>query len=111
MEPDELHERLEYTRRIERVRSTYHWVIGEAIRFRLAFTDAPEIFASEDIASGTVTARLGNAELTLVAGGNYQSDTSAIRAWIESLVDLNRLSRSKHRAPGASYWTTRATRW
>ena len=111
MEPDDLRERLEYTRRVERVRRKYHWVVGEAIRFRLAFTDAPKIFASEDIAAGTATARLGAAELTLVANGDYQSDTAAIRAWIESVVDVNRLSRSKHRAPGASYWRTRTTRW
>ena len=110
MESEELRARLEDTRRIERIRRTYHWVIGEVIRFQLAFTDAPEITVTENHADATVTTRLDAVELTLTDDGDYRTATETMRAWIDSHIDISRLTRSKHHAPGAAYWRTRTAR-
>lgn len=104
MDEEELRRQLEFTMRVQSLRTVYHWAIGEVIQLRLAFTDAPQIEVVEDVPTDTVTLRLGDDTLTLHPGHSHAEDQATMRAWIRERVDVTLLEPGPHHGPGVRYW-------
>lgn len=104
MDEEELRRQLEFTMRVQALRTVYHWAIGEAIQLRLAYIDAPQIEVGEDLPTDTVTLRLGDDVLTLRPGQSHEEDRATVREWIRERVDVTRLTRGTHQGPGVAYW-------
>lgn len=104
---------LEFSMRVQFLRAVYHRAMGEAILFRLAFTDAPEFAVTEDLDAACVTVRMEDRDdtLTLPAGREYAEDVARIREWIEGQVDVSRLTLGKRHTTALAYWRSRALRW
>lgn len=104
MDEEELRRQLEFTMRVQALRTVYHWAIGEVIQLRLAYIDAPQIMVGEDLPTDTVTLRLGDDALTLHPGRSHAEDRATVREWIRERVDVTRLTRGTHQGPGVAYW-------
>lgn len=102
---------LDFSMRVQALRTVYHWAIGEVIQLRLAYSDAPQIGVVEDLGTDTVTLTLGHATLTLRPGRSHAEDRETVREWIRERVDVTRLTPGSHRGPGVTYWRGLASRW
>lgn len=85
--------KLDFSTRVQVLHGLYHQACGEAIQFRLAFRDAPEIDVTEDLAT-----------LVLRPGSPGEQDRATIRAWIEERVDVSRLRLSRRHSAALLYW-------
>lgn len=106
LNPEEIRARMAQTLRYEQLRSLYHLVMGEVIRLRLAYKDAPEFTVTEHHDTFTVSLVMDGRPDTLVLGlgSERADDQAAVREWIEQRVDTSRLTRSRHPRHAHSYW-------
>ena len=104
MDEEEFQAQLEFTMRVQELRTVYHWALGERIQLRLAFPDAPDITVTEHLPTNTVLMRLGDDTLTLHPGRSHAEDQATMRSWIRERVDVTRLKMGAHKGPGVTYW-------
>lgn len=62
MDPAEIRRHMEFSMRVQLVRSAYHRAMGEVVLFQLTFEDEPEFVLTEDLGAGSVTVPMAGGE-------------------------------------------------